>query len=201
MPGRLLQTLASLHSASSKARQCRRLPRLPGLLLKPRSESGSAACRSTLKIQTHLGSFCPSVRADSWNKPKILGMSWIIPNASGPFLLHVGRCWDGEARLPAMRPFGTPRKVTYRPNLLCSTWFIKTVKRHYSVSTDTLVPKQDLPQIKRPLKASRTRQPSRSNLPDLSVNEVKPTHSVARVHPSLCALCTSMCCTILSLPT
>ena len=176
MPGRLLQTLASLHRASSKARQCRRLP---GLLLKPRMEYGSSACRSTLKIQMHLGSFCPSVRADSWNKPKILGMSWIIPNARGPSPLHVGRCWDGEARLPAMRPFGTPRKVTYRPNLLCSKWFIKTVKRHYSVSTETLVPKQDLPQIKRPLKASRTRQPSRSNLPDLSVNEVKPTSSVA----------------------
>lgn len=197
MPGRLLQILASLHNASSKAHQCRRLPGLP---LKPFMGSGSAACRNTLKIQKHLGSFCPSVRADSWNKPKILGMSWIIPNASGPSPLHV-RCWDGEACLPAMRPFGTPRKVTYRPNLLWSKWFIKTVKRHYSVSTEILVPKQDLPQIKRPLKASRTRQPSRTNLPDQSVNEVKATSSVARVHPSLCALRTSMCCTIPSLLT
>ncbi|XP_038194937.1 required for meiotic nuclear division protein 1 homolog [Arvicola amphibius] len=171
MPGRLLQTLASLHSASSKAHQCRRLPRLPQLPLKPLTESGSAACCSALKIQKHLGSFCPSVGADSWNKPKILGMSWITPNASGPSPLHVVCCWDGEARLPAMHPFRAPRKATYRPNLLCSKWFIKTVKRHYSVSTETLVPKQDLPQIKRPLKASRTRQPSRTNLPDLSVNE------------------------------
>lgn len=70
-----------------------------------------------------------------------------------------------------MHPFGTPRNVTHRPNLLCAKWFIKTVKRHHSVSTETLVPKQDPPQIKRPLKASRTRQPSRTNLPDLSVNE------------------------------
>ncbi|XFF81228.1 hypothetical protein AB1E18_007447 [Capra hircus] len=39
-----------------------------------------------------------------------------------------------------------------------------------SVSTET-VSKQDFPQIKRPLKASRTRQPSRTNLPVLPVNE------------------------------
>lgn len=176
MPGRLLQTLASLPSASSKARQCWRLPQLP---LKPLTESGSASCRSTLKIQQHLGSFFPSVAAGSLSKPKVLEMSWIIPNASRPSSSHVVRCWDGEARLPTMCSFGTPRKVTYRPNVLCPRWCIKTIKRHYSVSTETLVSKQDLPQIKRPLKASRTRQPSRTNLPDLSVNEVKPTSSVA----------------------
>lgn len=62
--------------------------------------------------------------------------------------------------------------MTHKPNFLCSKWFIKAVKRHHSsVSNEALVPKQDLPQIKRPLKASRTRQPSRTNLPDLSVNE------------------------------
>lgn len=62
--------------------------------------------------------------------------------------------------------------MTHKPNFLCSKWFIKAVKRnHSSVSNEALVPKQDLPQIKRPLKASRTRQPSRTNLPDLSVNE------------------------------
>lgn len=71
-----------------------------------------------------------------------------------------------------MHPFGTHRNMTHKPNLLCSKWFIKGVKRHYSsVSNEALVPKQDLPKIKRQLKASRTRQPSRTNLPDLSVNE------------------------------
>lgn len=71
-----------------------------------------------------------------------------------------------------MHLFGTHRNMTHKPNLLCSKWFIKAAKRHHSsVSNEALVPKQDLPQIKRPLKASRTRQPSRTNLPDLSVNE------------------------------
>lgn len=71
-----------------------------------------------------------------------------------------------------MHPFGTHRNMTHKPNLLCSKWFIKGVKRHHSsVSNEALVPRQDLPKIKRQLKASRTRQPSRTNLPDLSVNE------------------------------
>lgn len=167
MPARLLQTLASLHSASSKARRCKRLSQLP---LKPLTESERTACHNTLKIQRHLGSFFPSVPAESLNKPKILEISRMISNASRPFPLTAVHCRDGKAHLPTLRPFGTPRIETHKPDLLCSKWFIKTVKRHYSISTETLVPK-DLPQIKRPLKASRTRQPSRTNLPDLSVNE------------------------------
>lgn len=171
MPARLLQTLASLSSASLKAYQCKRLARLP---LKPLTESESTACRKSLKIQQCLDSFFPQITADSLNNPKILEMSRIISNESRPFSLNAVHCWDGKACLPTMHPFGTPRKVAHKPNLLCAKWFIKTVKRHHSVSTETLVPKQDLPQIKRPLKASRTRQPSRTNLPELSVNEVKP---------------------------
>lgn len=174
MPARLLQTLASLHSASSKAHRCKRLSQLP---LKPLTESERTACHNTLKIQRHLGSFFPSVPAESLNKPKILEISRMISNTSRPFPLTAVHCRDGKAHLPTMRPFGTPRIETHKPDLLCSKWFIKTVKRHYSISTETLVPK-DLPQIKRPLKASRTRQPSRTNLPDLSVNEVKPSSSV-----------------------
>ncbi|XP_003495921.1 required for meiotic nuclear division protein 1 homolog isoform X1 [Cricetulus griseus] len=168
MPARLLQTLASLSSASLKAYQCKRLARLP---LKPLTESESTACRKSLKIQQCLDSFFPQITADSLNNPKILEMSRIISNESRPFSLNAVHCWDGKACLPTMHPFGTPRKVAHKPNLLCAKWFIKTVKRHHSVSTETLVPKQDLPQIKRPLKASRTRQPSRTNLPELSVNE------------------------------
>ncbi|GAB1294889.1 Required for meiotic nuclear division protein 1 homolog [Apodemus speciosus] len=71
-----------------------------------------------------------------------------------------------------MHPCGAHGNMPPRPDLLCSQWFMKAVKRHHSsVSNEALVPKQDLPQVKRPLKASRTRQPSRTNLPDLSVNE------------------------------
>ncbi|CAH7313157.1 required for meiotic nuclear division protein 1 homolog [Phodopus roborovskii] len=168
MPARVLQTLASLPSASSKARQCKRLS---WLQLKPLAESESTGCRNSLKVQQRLDSVFPRTTADSLNKPKSLEMGKVISSASRPFPLKAVHCWDGKARLPTTHPFGTARNVTHKPNLSCAQWFITTVKRHHSVSTETLVPKQDVPQIKRPLKASRTRQPSRTNLPDLSVNE------------------------------
>lgn len=110
--------------------------------------------------------------ADSLNKPEILEMSRITSDTSRLFPLNAVHWLDGKEHRPSMHPFGTHRSMTHKPNLLCSKWFIKAVKRHHSsVSNEALVPKQDLPQIKRPLKASRTRQPSRTNLPDLSVNE------------------------------
>ncbi|XP_052025964.1 required for meiotic nuclear division protein 1 homolog [Apodemus sylvaticus] len=169
MPARLLQTLASLHSISTMAHQCQRLTRL---ILRPLSKSESAACHNGLTIQKHLDSFFPNITADSLNKPKILEMSRIVSDASRFFSLNAGRWVDGKEDQPSMHPFGTQRNMPHRPNLLCSKWFMKAVKRyHSSVSNEALVPKQDLPQVKRPLKASRTRQPSRTNLPDLSVNE------------------------------
>lgn len=177
MPARLLQTLASLHSISTMAHQCQRLTRL---ILRPLSKSESAACHNGLTIQKHLDSFFPNIMADSLNKPKILEMSRIVSDASRLFSLNAGWWVDGKEDQPSMHPFGTHRNMPHRPNLLYSKWFMKAVKRyHSSVSNEALVPKQDLPQVKRPLKASRTRQPSRTNLPDLSVNEVKYTSSEA----------------------
>lgn len=169
MPARLLQTLAGLHSVSSKAHQCQRLTRLT---LRPLTKFESTACHNSLTIQQHLDSFLPSITADSLNKPKILETSRVISNASRLFPLNAVHWLDRKEHRPSMHAFGTHRNMTHKPNFLCSKWFIKAVKRHHSsVSNEALVPKQDLPQIKRPLKASRTRQPSRTNLPDLSVNE------------------------------
>ncbi|XP_055471901.1 required for meiotic nuclear division protein 1 homolog isoform X1 [Psammomys obesus] len=169
MPARLTQTLVGLHSTSAKARQCKRLTQLT---LRPLMRLESTACRHILKIQHHVDSGFPSVAADSLSKPKIPEMSRVTAHTSRLFPLNAVLSWDGRAHLPVLYAFGTNRNMTHKPNLLCSKWFIKTVRRHYSsVPTEGLVPKQDLPQIKRPLKASRTRQPSRTNLPDPSVNE------------------------------
>lgn len=177
MPARLLQTLAGLHSRSAMAHQCHRLTRLT---LRPLSKSESTACHSGLTIQKHLYSFFPNITADSLNKPKIPDLSQRISAASRLFPLNAGRWCDGREGQPSMRPCGAHGNMPPRPDLLCSKWFMKAVKRHHSsVSNEALVPKQDLPQVKRPLKASRTRQPSRTNLPDLSVNEVKSTGSEA----------------------
>lgn len=176
MPARLIQTLVGSHCTSAKAHQCKRLTQLT---LRPLRKHESTACRHALKIQQHIDSGFPSVAADSLRKPRSLEMSRVVAHTRRLFPLNAVLSWDGRdgrAHLPALYGFGTNGNVTHKPNLLCSKWFIKTVRRHYSsVPTEGLVPKQDLPQIKRPLKASRTRQPSRTNLPDPSVNEVKPS--------------------------
>ncbi|XP_055471902.1 required for meiotic nuclear division protein 1 homolog isoform X2 [Psammomys obesus] len=180
MPARLTQTLVGLHSTSAKARQCKRLTQLT---LRPLMRLESTACRHILKIQHHVDSGFPSVAADSLSKPKIPEMSRVTAHTSRLFPLNAVLSWDGRAHLPVLYAFGTNRNMTHKPNLLCSKWFIKTVRRHYSsVPTEGLVPKQDLPQIKRPLKASRTRQPSRTNLPDPSVNEVKHVMQILERH-------------------
>ncbi|XP_029426619.1 required for meiotic nuclear division protein 1 homolog isoform X1 [Nannospalax galili] len=169
MPARILQALAGLHSLSSKADQCRRFAHLT---LKPLTEFENTACHQAPLVHQNVRSFFPHITAGSLNKPKILEMSQVIPNTRKLFVLNAVRCQDRKTYLPTMQLFWTHRKMTHKRNLLGCKWFVKVLKRKYSsISTETLVPKQDRPQIKRPLKASRTRQPSRTNLPDLSVNE------------------------------
>ncbi|XP_012579420.1 PREDICTED: required for meiotic nuclear division protein 1 homolog isoform X2 [Condylura cristata] len=161
MSPRLLQALAASHCILSKACQCQRLV---GRTLSPHKEFVAPAC------STHTGRHCwdscsPAPAAGGEAECETLDVN--RRTAAGTVL---GR--GGEAPLPARKSFGTHRNLTHSPNLLDSTRLIKILERHYSSpSTETLSPKQDLPQIKRPLKASRTRQPSRTNLPVLSVSE------------------------------
>ncbi|CAK7300361.1 Required for meiotic nuclear division protein 1 homolog [Vulpes lagopus] len=147
MSSRLFRALAGSHCILSKVCQCQRLVQRT---LKPLKEFKTTTCNTTTRSQ-NLDLFFPDIAAGGLNKSQVL---------------------ERNQHLPTRKSFGTHRKVTHRPNLLGSKWFIKILERHYSsISTETLVPKQDFPQIKRPLKASRTRQPSRTNLPVLSVNE------------------------------
>ncbi|XP_058520227.1 required for meiotic nuclear division protein 1 homolog isoform X1 [Ochotona princeps] len=168
MPARLLQVLARPHRILPKTQQsCRLIQRT----LNPPKGFETPTC-STLTVCHSLDLFPPDVAAGGSRKSPALGMNGNISSTSLPSPLSAVQCWSGPVPLPPRRSLGTHRKVTHKPNLLGSKWFIKILSRSYSsASAETFVPKQDFPEIKRPLKPSRTRQPSRTNLPVLSVNE------------------------------
>ncbi|XP_026360847.2 required for meiotic nuclear division protein 1 homolog isoform X2 [Ursus maritimus] len=162
MSARLFRALAGSHCILSKVRQCQRL--VHGTL-KPPKEFETTTCSTMMRSQN----LDPHMAAGGLSKSPVLEMNQKTSNTSILSPLNAVHCQDEKVHLPTRKSFGTHRKVTHKPNLLGSKWFIKILERHYSSpSTETFVPKQDFPQIKRPLKASRTRQPSRTNLPVLS---------------------------------
>ncbi|XP_073075862.1 required for meiotic nuclear division protein 1 homolog isoform X6 [Manis javanica] len=168
MSPRLLRALARSHCILSKAHQCQRLIHRTSKALK---EVETPTCSTVTRSQNLNLSF-PTTAAGSLHKPQILEMNQKLSNTSIFSPLNTAHCRDEKAKRPTGKSFGTHRKVTHKPNLLGSKWFIKILERHYSsTSTEALVSKQDLLQVTRPLKASRTRQPSRSNLPVLSLSE------------------------------
>ncbi|XP_069866725.1 required for meiotic nuclear division protein 1 homolog isoform X1 [Dipodomys merriami] len=168
MPARLLRALAGSHSILSKAHQYGRFVRLALKLLK---ESENLTCNNTLTTRHNLDLFFPVTAASSLNKPQVLEMNRIISATSKLSLLNAAHCQNEKDYPSTVKSCSTYREVTHKPNLLSSEWLIKPLKRTSSSTATETVPKQDFPQIKRPLKASRTRQPSRTNLPILSVNE------------------------------
>ncbi|XP_042522113.1 required for meiotic nuclear division protein 1 homolog isoform X2 [Dipodomys spectabilis] len=168
MPARLLRALAGSHSILSKAHQYGRFVRLA---LKPLKESENLTCNNTLTTHHNLDLFFPVTAASSLNKPQVLEMNRIMSATSKLSLLNVAHCQNEKDYPSTVKSCSTYREVAHKPNLLSSEWLIRPLKRTYSSIATETVPKQDFPQIKRPLKASRTRQPSRTNLPILSVNE------------------------------
>ncbi|KAK2507233.1 hypothetical protein MC885_018736 [Smutsia gigantea] len=168
MSPRLLRALARSHCILPKAQQCQRLIHRKS---KPLKEVETPTCSTVTRSQNLHLSF-PATAAGRLHKPQILEINKKLSNTSILSPLNAAHCRDEKANRPTRKSFGTHRKVTHKPNLLGSKWFIKILEWHYSsASTEALVSKQDLLQIKRPLKASRTRQPSRSNLPVVSLNE------------------------------
>nr|XP_056709637.1 required for meiotic nuclear division protein 1 homolog [Euleptes europaea] len=68
--------------------------------------------------------------------------------------------------------FHTANASMYEHKPKCTREFSEIPVRHYSVlSTGKIIPNQAIVSTKRPLKASRTKQPSRANLPQLSETE------------------------------
>ncbi|XP_057595346.1 required for meiotic nuclear division protein 1 homolog isoform X1 [Hippopotamus amphibius kiboko] len=168
MSARLLRSLAESHCILLKACQCQRLVHRT---LKALKEFENTTCSALTRSQ-NLNFFFPDTATGGLNKSQVLEMNRKISNTSVLSPLNTPCCQDEKAHLPTRNSLGTDRKVTHKPHLLGSKWFVKILKRHSSsVSTETLVSKQDIPQIKRPLKASRTRQPSRTNVPVLPVDE------------------------------
>ncbi|XP_004460440.2 required for meiotic nuclear division protein 1 homolog isoform X1 [Dasypus novemcinctus] len=166
MPVRILRALATSHRISSNARQCQRLVHLT---LQPPNGSENTTC-GTWTVDHSLGSFLPAARGLC--QSPILHMPQKIPNTSILPPVNALHCRDEKADLSTVKSFATHRKVTHKPSLLGSKWFIKILKRHRSsLAPETVVPKHELPQLKRPLKPSRTKQPSRTNLPILAVSE------------------------------
>ncbi|XP_053148539.1 required for meiotic nuclear division protein 1 homolog [Hemicordylus capensis] len=67
---------------------------------------------------------------------------------------------------PSKERFCTLRPASYKYNSKCVRKLIDIPSRHYSVlSTGKTMPDQSIVPVKRPPKASRTKQPSRANLP------------------------------------
>ncbi|XP_037012751.2 required for meiotic nuclear division protein 1 homolog [Artibeus jamaicensis] len=167
MSAGLLRALTGPHRVLSKAHRCQRLIRRTGKLLK----GFESAARGTVTRSQNLDLFFPHTAAGSLTESQILEMNRNISDTNIFCALNTACCRDERVHLPP-RESGTPWKATHKPNLFGLKWFIKILARHYSsAATETLVSKRDFPQIKRPLKASRTRQPSRTNLPVLAVNE------------------------------
>ncbi|KAF6365198.1 required for meiotic nuclear division 1-like protein [Rhinolophus ferrumequinum] len=166
MSARLLRALAGSHCILSKACHGQKFVHQT---VKPLKESTT---HGTQTRDPNLDLFFPGTSVGGLNKPQILEMNQHPSNTSIFYTINSAYCQDEKACLLTRKSLGTHRKVPHRPNLLGSKWFTKILERHYSsTSPETFVSKQDFPQMKRPLKASRTRQPSRTNLPVLSVNE------------------------------
>ncbi|KAM6185989.1 required for meiotic nuclear division protein 1 homolog [Rhynchocyon petersi] len=168
MPARLLRALDRSYCMLSKACQSCRLAHV---ILKPPKTVENPGC-GTLSVSQNLALTFPDPAAHGLRKLPILELNQKASGTKAFPPVGAGHGPRERTHLPAMRSFGVHRKVTHQLNPLGSKWFIKILRTHYSsVPTETVVPKQDFPQIKRPLKASRTKQPSRTNVPSLSVAE------------------------------
>ncbi|XP_016040860.1 required for meiotic nuclear division protein 1 homolog isoform X2 [Erinaceus europaeus] len=155
MPPRLLRALAASHYMLSKACHHQRLVHRAA---KPLQEVKATTCSSWRRSRS-LDPLVPAP-ATNWNKWPILQTSRMKPSQ------------EERVPFPTSISVGTHGALPQGPSLPSSRWLLKALRRHYtSPSTEIVAPKQDLPHTKRPLKASRTRQPSRTNLPVLSVSE------------------------------
>lgn len=81
---------------------------------------------------------------------------------------------SGKGCFPSWKHFGMVLMENYKLNTEHIEKFKKISSRSYSVvSAGKIIPKHGNQPVKRPLKASRTKQPSRTNQPLLSDMEVK----------------------------
>ncbi|XP_074165644.1 required for meiotic nuclear division protein 1 homolog isoform X1 [Sminthopsis crassicaudata] len=167
MQVQLLQDLAKSPYILAKLCQCQSLPRVLRPALKPLKLFEKTTCR-TLTINQNLG-LCFSETAIDNLKFSLPGhINWKVSTANIVSQLKPVFFRVEEMNVLSQKSFGTSKKMNQKLRLLYTNWPMKILKRHYS-STPT--GKLEVQQIKRPLKASRTKQPSRANLPLSSVSE------------------------------
>ncbi|XP_036622915.1 required for meiotic nuclear division protein 1 homolog isoform X1 [Trichosurus vulpecula] len=167
MQVKLLQDLAKSPCILAKICQCQSLPRVLRPTLKPLKEFEKTACR-TVTISRNLDLCCSEIAAGDLKCSFPGHINWKVSAAHIVSQLKTVFCRVEKRNVPSLKSFGTSWKMNHKLSLLYTKWPIKTVKRHYSsIPTGKL----EVQQIKRPLKASRTKQPSRANLPLSPVNE------------------------------
>ncbi|XP_074043929.1 required for meiotic nuclear division protein 1 homolog isoform X3 [Macrotis lagotis] len=167
MQVKLLQDLAKSPCILAKICQCQSLPKVLYPTLKPLKEWEKTTCR-TLTINQNLG-LCFSETATDGLKFSFPGhLNWEVSATSIISHLKTMFCRIEKVNILSLKSFATCRKMTNNLSLLYTKWPMKILKRHYSSVPSGKV---EVQQIKRPLKASRTKQPSRANLPLSSVSE------------------------------
>uniref|UniRef100_A0A5F8GIA0 Required for meiotic nuclear division 1 homolog n=1 Tax=Monodelphis domestica TaxID=13616 RepID=A0A5F8GIA0_MONDO len=167
MQVKLLQDLAKLPCILAKICQYQSLPRVLPPTIKPLKEFEKITC-ITLTINQNLG-LCFSETTAGVLKCSFPGhINWKMSAASIMSQLKTVFYRVGKMNVLSVKSIGTSRKMNHKQTLLYREWPMKILKRCYS----SMPPgKLEVQQIKRPLKASRTKQPSRANLPLSSVNE------------------------------
>lgn len=109
-------------------------------------------------VASHLTNICG--RAKTWQRPQ----TDVTTAATIPMDIYP----------PTQEEFYALKASIYKHNPKCIKKIIELPVRHYSVlSAGKIMPNQGIVATKRPPKASRTKQPSRANLPHLSETEVK----------------------------
>ncbi|XP_027713806.1 required for meiotic nuclear division protein 1 homolog isoform X2 [Vombatus ursinus] len=167
MQVKLLQGLAKSPCILAKICQCQSLPRVLRPALKPIKEFEKRTCK-TLTINQNLGLCCSETVAGGLKCSFPGHITWNVSAANIISQLKTVFCRGEKMNVLSLKSFSTSRKMSHELSLLYTKWPMKTVKRQYSsIPTG----KVEVQQTKRPLKAPRTKQPSRANLPLSSVNE------------------------------
>ncbi|XP_007658390.2 required for meiotic nuclear division protein 1 homolog [Ornithorhynchus anatinus] len=165
MPAKLLRVMAR---SPFPLCRCRSLQKWPHPILKP-PKGAEKTTRKTLTPNWKLDLPIPEAATVRLKISSAQEMNWKV-SVSPP--LKTAPCQIEQVHPLSVKTFGSSRTGTQRQTLFSPRWPLEVSGRHYtSVPTGRLVPTREVQQTKRPLKAPRTKQPSRTNLPLLSVTE------------------------------
>ncbi|NXI55339.1 RMND1 protein, partial [Chloroceryle aenea] len=138
-----------------------------------RCQSSNKTGRLLLKLDNEVDG-----TAKSWNlyalktaSPRLTSQCaqvkyWQLLQGNVPALRKNANYWSGEGFFPSWKHFGVVTMENYKLNTEHLEKFRNISSRFYSVvSAGKIIPKHGNQPVKRPLKAPRTKQPSRTNQP------------------------------------